>query len=392
MLATRSALNAVKHGLTSRTFVPEHARGLVEDVRQDLISIHEPQTGDEMNLIGELSVAIWQNYEHDRLFYERQAFEETVAAIVYDRQAEETFDEQLAALTANAERAHFRFSRSYLGALHLKRILKKAIETLSDNLPLSFEQITDCINATGNQWRLDTCSTEGKTLMGLHLALLDHPETEMEHWVSQSRPLSPERADLVARHQYASAPAAETARRRLLERLGEELQVVMAQLEELHQRDELCRDHFKTANSGYGLGDPASMRAAALALRYRVAAFNRKCRLYKELDKLKNARPEPAMPAHYTYRLPAAPAPDPLPVKQVQHPAKKEVVESAATAPGPVRPAPGRPLRNETAPTPTQPATMPLMPTPACSIGLNHTRRPFENRRARRARMAKQVK
>ena len=171
MTAMKSASNAVKHGLTSLTFVPDHARDFVESIRIDLTSLHQPQTSDETSLVAELAVALWQNYEHDRRFYENKAYELSIADDLFAEQASAKCRDDLAGLRTSPGLNQFRLTESYLGSVHLQGLFQSVLTTLSQNLPISFQQITDCINAVGEDWRLDTLSTQAGHFMGLHLAL-----------------------------------------------------------------------------------------------------------------------------------------------------------------------------------------------------------------------------
>lgn len=320
MNVSKSASNAVKHGLTSRLFVPEHARALVEEIRQDLISIHQPESAEEKHLIGDLAVAHWQNSEHDRRFYERQAYEQSIAADIFDQQMQIKFQEQLAQLKLNPVITFRSFAGSYFGVLHMQTRFRDALASLSESRPLSFQQITDCINAIGEDWRLDSCSTEARKIMAWHLALVADPEEEIGRWVALSEPLSAAAADENARHYYASSPDSTTARNALIDRLTAELAGVNSRISKVKQEFENRRDLFTSANAGYGLDDPAVSKAAMLALRYRTTAFNRSNRLYKELDKLKADRRKMGISSIYSSYCRPAPVPVVRPAKQNSQP------------------------------------------------------------------------
>lgn len=379
MTTARSASNALKHGLTSRTFVPDHARPFVEEIRQELVAIHDPKSGDESRLVAELAVALWQNYEHDRQFYERQAYEETIADQVFAAQAQESLDEILETIRTNPMLGQLRLAVSHIGSAHVKSLFDNAIATLSQELPLSFQQISDCINALGLDWRLDRLSAQAGVLMGLHLALVDDPETEIRQWVADSQPASEKRADSAARHYHAHAPQAQLARRELIARLTDERAQVTARLDTLQQQNENRRLLFKSANAGYGLDDPRATRSAMLAQRYRTAAFNRSVRIQKELKALQAERLNNAPTSVYSYRLPLAATP-PL---HTQISTNKNV----ASITEPLLPAARSPLPNETAAAPARPF-QPLFPARSAPI---FSPRPCSNRKARRAKLAKQA-
>jgi hypothetical protein len=379
MNATRSASNALKHGLTSRTFVPDHARPFVDQFRQELVAIHDPKSAEESRLVAELAVALWQNYEHDRIFFERQAYEETIADQIFATQAQESLEETLSLLRTSPMLGQLRLAVSHLGSAHVKCLYDDAIATLSQEIPLSFQQITCCINAQGLDWRLDTLSAQAGLLMGLHMALVDDPETEIQHWVAESQPLSEKRADSAARHYHAHAPQAQLARQELLARLTDQRAQVAARLDTLHQQNETRRRLFKSANAGYGLDDPRATRSAMLAQRYRTAAFNRSVRIEKELKSLQAECQNNAPASIHTFRLPRA-ATTPV---HPQTPANKHVASIAE----PPSPAPSSPLPNEHATTPAHP----FQPLFQAKSATQFISQPNPNRKARRAHLRKQA-
>ena len=380
MNLTRSASNAVKHGLTSRTFVPDHARAMVEEIRLELAAVHEPKSGEENQLVAELAIALWQNYEHDRKFYERQAYEETIADTVFNDQAQNAFESHLKNLPTTPLLLHRRLTESCLGSLHLQGLFQSALEALSNDHPLSFQQITDCMNAIGLDWRLDSLSAGAGPLMGLHMALVDDPEKEILQWLEASQPRSPQRAESVARHYHAQAPNTEVARRELLTRLGAELEQVTSRIHTLEEAQEHRRRLFKSANAGYGLDDPRATRSAMLAQRYRTAAFNRSVRIQNELKSLQAERLTTAPTSVYAYRLPAArQAEPPAPVKS------QVIIENEFTDIQKSRPTPSVPsLRNE-------PPARPFKPLVRAKTSPKITPPPISNRKAQLARLAKQA-
>ena len=374
MIATRSASNAVKHGLTSRSFVPDHARAFVEEIRQDLTALHNPQTREETNLVAELAVARWQNYEHDRRFYEREAYEKSIADGLFMDQATDKCRQNLAGLPTSPMLNQFRLAQSYLGVLHLQSFFQTAVATLSENLPISFQQITNCVNAMGDDWRLETLSSQAGHLMRLHLALVENPEEEIAQWVAESQPASEVRASQLAHYHHAHAPDAATARADLLARLGRELAKLTEQVEPLRQQFEEQRSLFQGAYAGFGLQDPKATRAAMLAMRYRTAAYNRLARLEKELETLQKDRADRSPHSVYAHRLPA----------QARPPAMKEQVATYKEL-TPIKPAPAPALRNESQPTPAT-------PRPHALAGPKQARQPISNRKKQLARLAKQAK
>jgi len=382
MTATKSASNALKHGLTSLTFVPDHARDFVESIRIDLTSLHQPQTSDETSLVAELAVALWQNYEHDRRFYENKAYELSIADDLFAEQASAKCRDDLAGLRTSPGLNQFRLTESYLGSVHLQGLFQSVLTTLSQNLPISFQQITDCINAVGEDWRLDTLSTQAGHLMGLHLALVENPETEINQWVAQSQLLSQERAELLARHHHAQAPSAEKALAELTAKLGRELARVAGRISHLKEQFDERRRLFKAASAGFGLHEPRGIRAAMLAMRYRTAAYNRSERIQKELEKRKCERAETSPATVYTHRLPAQATAD---SKPLQPSTINEVAATKPASPQASKPPAAQSLRNETAPAPFKPLT------PA-KTGHKMVVRPVSNRKTQLARLAKQAK
>jgi len=382
MMATKSASNAVKHGLTSRTFVPDHAREFVESIRLDLTALHQPQPGEESNLVAELAVALWQNYEHDRRFYERESYEKAAADGLFLDQATDKCRDDLAGLRTSPMLHRIRLSHSYLGTLHLQGLFQSTMATLSQEMPVSFQQITDCINAMGEDWRLETLSGSASYLMGLHLALVENPEAEIDQWMTQSQPASAERAGQLARYHHAQAPSAEKARTLLLARLARELADVDGRLDQLKEQFEERRRLFKAANAGFGLHDPKATRAAMLAMRYRTAAYNRSARLEKELDRRKKERAERSPHSVYSYRLPAQPAASAAKPQVYTH---KEFKPEQPTPAITARTAAPAPLRNETAPTP---ANTLVTAHPGHKKGIP----PMSNRKKQLARLARQAK
>ena len=378
MIATRSASNAVKHGLTSRSFVPEHARAFVESVRLELAGLYEPKSNAEIELVAELAVAVWQNYEHDRLFYERKSYEESVADDVYAEQALAKARQQAAALTENPGENRYLLTGSYQGCLQLQDVFDDAIKALAEGLPLSFVQITSCINALGLDWRLDTLSAKAWPIMGLHLALVDDPETEIARWVEQSHPLNPCQAETLARHLHAQAPSTQQAQAELLAKLSQEKETLANRAEELRPAYEERRTLFKSAYAGYGLLDPKSVKAATLALRYRTAAYNRSARIEKELEKRRAERLDYTTTGSYTHRLPSR--------QEMQSPAENnsQIIEFIDLADISITPA-TPPLRNE-------PQARRFTPLTPLKFNQNASHRTISNRKTQQARLLKQAK
>lgn len=392
MTVSKSPSNALKHGLTSRHFVPENARDLVEEIRQDLFAIHSPETGEEKQLVADLAVALWQNSEHDRLFYERQAYEQAIAGDLYAEQAQTRFQEQLEQLRSTPGLTISAFSATWLGALYMQKSFQNALASLSESLPLSFQQITDCINAIGEEWRLDLYSARGRKIMAWHLALVTNPEEEIARWVAASEPGSAAEADERARHHYASAPDTATSRCELIDLLEAELVKVNVQVTALQKEFESRRELFKSANAGFGLGDPTVTKAAMLAFRYRTTAYNRSNRLFKELDKLKAERRRTGMASVYSYCRPdPTVVAAPLPQKAQPIPEFEFVnfhlapVQDASVAESPQK----QSLRNEIR---LDPAHAPFQPLKAVGIDRIIQSGRFSGLKNRRKRLAALVK
>ena len=377
MIVTRSASNAVKHGLTSRWFVPDHARAFIEEARQELAGIHDPKTSAEHELVAELAVAVWQNYEHDRLFHERKVYEESVADETYAEQALARVRQQAAALAEHPAENRYLLTGSYKGCQHLYDVFEDAAQPLTEGQPLSFQQITACVNAMGLDWRLDSLSASAWPLMGLHLALVEDPEAEIARWLAQSQPLCARQAETLARHLHAQAPGTQQARAELLARLMQEKESLESRMAMLRPAYEERRELFRAAHAGFGLLDPKSVKAATLAMRYRTAAYNRSARIEKELENRRVQRLEYSAPASYTHRLPAGteikPPPD-VPSQVITQIDVNDIFTTPAN----------RPLRNET-------ATGPFRPLTALKFNRTAGHRTLSNRRTQQARLLKRA-
>ena len=285
------AKNAIRHGLTSTTHVPDKRMEQVEIIRSELTRIHEPQTAEERDCIHELALVRWKTFENERLHQLRIKTEAAMAGDIFDRQMVDRFEADEALWKANPRFRMDLLGRTLHGAALFVQLWTEIQSALNSKVQrMTLPQAKTMALLLGSSWKVQDLSDNALPLLGRYLKLEADPPETLKMWVEASG------SDAIAgdikliKHHYQSSPEKIVCHKELLTRVSTEVQNWTSRKRNLEMEYATQRTRFIEMAAGTGLGDPKLTTDARLALRYQITTENRADKLVRRLDGLKRHR------------------------------------------------------------------------------------------------------
>lgn len=325
---TRSARpNALRHGLTARRYVSDELAQRVQEFRQELVEVHQPDSTDESQLVERLAIAQARVEEAEAAWDDRLRWQRTHALELFDRGESQRFETDLKAWRASPQGMLSVFGQTWHSAIFLRDLWNCIVESFEFDISITFGQVRDMILALGSDWRVDQVDVARGRIMSAFLALEPEPEATIERWVDDSRhgrdDLAPFDDDLDRAHNFlVAAPTPEKARE-LLKTLAEEqleqVAILAQTAQEIYVRE---RGRCAEISPGHPLGDATDVRNTLRIRRYLTTAENRADKLERRLLALRKSR---ALRDHRSAK------PTPQPIGTSLHQAQEADAKSVST-------------------------------------------------------------
>lgn len=87
METSAQARNAWKHGFCASHFVAQENAGQINNIRQELVEIHQPVLADEFHLVNDLALARFKVFQNEQTLNHRAAEERRHATTLFAEQA-----------------------------------------------------------------------------------------------------------------------------------------------------------------------------------------------------------------------------------------------------------------------------------------------------------------
>ena len=286
-----SASNALKHGLSSKKYLPVHALPAISLLELQLIELHQPETDEEGYVIHELSIAYWQKQENDRIHCLTVENENRIAGDIFERQQFLKFHQDQAQWRQFPQFGRDILARTYLGAQLFQQIWSEIAHSLSnDTSEMTLEQAWNAALIEKSFPDIQKINEDGWWIFSRFLASSSSPEDEIKDWIGRSNATASRSAERLVNQQILKAPNSELSKTELLKRALENVEI-WADIEEyLSTKHEEEKAVFAQTAIGMGLGDEKLMAASKLALRYRTSAQARVDKLQRRLDALCRGR------------------------------------------------------------------------------------------------------
>ncbi len=283
--------NAVKHGLSSKTSLPQHAHETIRLMELELTELHQPESDLETNAVKTLAVALWQKHEQDRLHALRVDHEILIADQLFDHQQNQKFLENHALLIKNPLFARDILAQTYLGAKFFHKIWTDIAESIGPNgSGMTLSQAWNAALSEQSSPNVQDIDTDGWWIFARFIAASPAPKEEIDEWLDRSGAKKSKTAARHAMFHWENAPNAGDAKADLLIRANDRKSYWAKRVDELapiYQRD---KQSFRSTASGQGLGDQKLMTEARLGLRYGTAAQRLVEKLERRLQALKSGR------------------------------------------------------------------------------------------------------
>ena len=288
---TSPAGNAVKHGLSSKVYLPAHAQEPIGQIEEELIQIYSPESATESHIVRELSVAYWKRQEHDRLHSLRVEQEMKGAGELFDRQQQVKFQGDLFSLSQSPLLFCHVFGRTYLGAKFFRNLWSQISDSLSPNgSGMTLNQAWNAILSEQSPAHVQEIGSNGWWIFERFVASSPCPQEQIDEWLSQSGAKASKCAAHHANHHWQNAPDSGQSKTELQIRAKERLTYWSGVEDQLKPEYELEKNRFGMMSMGLGLGDKELMNESRLALRYWTTAQRIVEKLEGRLETLKKGR------------------------------------------------------------------------------------------------------
>jgi hypothetical protein len=288
---TSPAGNAVKHGLSSKLYMPAHAQEPICQIEEELIRIFSPESETESHIVRELSVAYWKRQEHDRLHSLRVEQETRVAGELFDRQQETKFREDLSNLNQGPQFFRDILGRTYLGAMYFRNLWSQISDSLSPSgSGMTLNQAWNAALSEQSPAHVQEINSQGWWIFERFLASSLCPQEQADEWLRQSGTKESKCDALHANHHLKNAPDSGQSKTELQIRARERLTHWSGVEDQLKPEYDLEKNRFGMMSMGLGLGDKELMNESRLALRYWTTAQRIVEKLERRLETLKKGR------------------------------------------------------------------------------------------------------
>jgi hypothetical protein len=284
--------NAVRHGLSSSLHIPEERIRHVENLRVELLRIHQPQSAEERDCISELALARWKTSEIDRQMDLRIQAEFEQAGMIFDRQKLDQFEIDEKLWHSNPRFRRDLLGLTYHGASLFEQLWSEILAALNSTIhKISLQQAQNMAMMLGSSWNVHELSRDGLWLFSRFLKMEPNTAQTIKLWAMLSNTTLVAGDSLfIDHHFFSDAHNAAICHKDLKERATQEHKFWMLRKRDLEMEYATRRKQFAEMSMGTGLGDPKLANDARLALRYQITAQNRADKLVRRLDGLKRHR------------------------------------------------------------------------------------------------------
>ena len=283
--------NAVRHGLSSSLHIPEERIRYVENIRAELLRIHQPQSDEERDCISELALARWKTSEFDRQLELRTQAEFEQAGMIFDRQRLEQFESDEKLWHSNPRFRRDLLGHTFHGASLFEQLWSEILAALNSTIQkISLQQARNMALLLGSSSNFHELSRDGLWLFSRFLKMESNAAQTIKVWAILSNTTLVAGDSSFIDHHFFSDAHPSTCHKDLKERATQEHKFWVLRKRDLEMEYATRRKQFAEMSMGTGLGDPKLANDARLALRYQITAQNRADKLVRRLDGLKRHR------------------------------------------------------------------------------------------------------
>jgi hypothetical protein len=291
MPAGNPASNAVKHGLSSKMYLPDHALEAISQLEIQLIDLYQPETETESHVVRELSVAYWQKQENDRIHGLAVEKEGRIASDVFESRQLLKFHQDQAQWRLFPQFGCDILARTYLGAQYFQQIWNDIANSLSADISeMTLDQAWNAALTEKSFANIQKINHDGWWIFARFLSSSLSSDHEIKDWIDRSDATASLSADQRARQQLIKAPDPDSSKQELLERARMRAGEWSVITDNLLIQHEFEKAQFSQTAVGMGLGDEKLMAASKLAHRYRASAQSLVDKLQRRLDALQKGR------------------------------------------------------------------------------------------------------
>ena len=283
--------NAVRHGLSSSLHIPEERIRYVENIRAELLRIHQPQSDEERDCISELALARWKTLEFDRQLELRTQAEFEQAGMIFDRQRLDQFEIDEKLWHSNPRFRRDLLGHTFHGASLFEQLWSEILAALNSTIQkISLQQARNMALLLGSSSNFHELSRDGLWLFSRFLKMESNAAQTIKVWAILSNTTLVAGDSSFIDHHFFSDAHPSTCHKDLKERATQEHKFWVLRKRDLEMEYATRRKQFAEMSMGTGLGDPKLANDARLALRYQITAQNRADKLVRRLDGLKRHR------------------------------------------------------------------------------------------------------
>ena len=283
--------NAVRHGLSSSLHIPEERIRYVENIRTELLRIHQPQSSEERDCISELALARWKTSEFDRQLELRTQAEFEQAGMIFDRQRLDQFEIDEKLWHSNPRFRRDLLGHTFHGASLFEQLWSEILGALNSTIQkISLQQARNMALLLGSSSNFHELSRDGLWLFSRFLKMESNAAQTIKVWAILSNTTLVAGDSSFIDHHFFSDDHPSTCHKDLKERATQEHKFWVLRKRDLEMEYATRRKQFAEMSMGTGLGDPKLANDARLALRYQITAQNRADKLVRRLDGLKRHR------------------------------------------------------------------------------------------------------
>ena len=221
-----SASNALKHGLSSKKYLPEHALEAISQLEFELIELYQPETDNESHVVRELSVAYWQKQENDRIHSLAVENEIRISSDLFERQKLLKFHQDQAQWREFPQFGRDIFARTYLGAQYFQQIWSEIASSLShDTSEMTLDQAWNAALIEKSFPNIQKINPDGWWIFARFIASSASPDLEIKDWIVRSGPISSLSAERMANQQLLKTPDPTLSKNELLKKALENTEI-----------------------------------------------------------------------------------------------------------------------------------------------------------------------
>ncbi len=283
------AANAVKHGFRASKYLDTAILAAAEAIRADLVTIHEPVSDEDTDLLEDLAIARARYDAVQRSFDSDLAYNRKHAREAFEDQVRKRLRKDLDDLP-NFPACFFEpIGQNYEGARWIVGKWAEIIWALGPKHPgITLDQAIFACYACGSHWKIGRMNRFGAFFMSRFVKQSLDPKVELQQWVALSGDITDETR---ARWYLDRTPDPTTCRQQLLTEAQAQLDRWTLRLNELRPDYET---EAATAADRVLPGMPVSPDQpdrTRIPIRYLSEARSQVDRLHRRLDALKKSRP-----------------------------------------------------------------------------------------------------